>query len=186
MAPLKQTTIPKLELSGALLTAKLLHSAAEDLGIPRERLFAWTDSSIVLGWLSRPSNRWKVFVANWVSSIQGLVPSSQWRHVRTSHNPADYASRGLAPKELLQSRLWWEGPCWLHLSPSEWPPTLRTSPPELPESRPYVMTARPIETNPLWKRYSSLDKLLCTIAWCRRFADRARKKSSLTEPNLTQ
>ena len=57
VAPLKHTTIPKLELSGALLTAKLLHSVAEDLGIPREKLFSWTDSSIVLGWLPRPSNR---------------------------------------------------------------------------------------------------------------------------------
>ena len=49
VAPLKQTTTPKLELSGVLLTVKLLHSVAEDLGIPRKKLFAWTDSSIVLG-----------------------------------------------------------------------------------------------------------------------------------------
>jgi len=106
VAPLKALTIPKLELCGALLTARLLTTVAADLRIPETRLFAWTDSTIVLGWLSRISTRWKVFGANRVEEIQSLIPASQWRHVSTSDNPANHASRGLSPTELFQAHLW--------------------------------------------------------------------------------
>lgn len=44
-------------------------------------------------------------------------------------NPADCASRGLLPSELLTHDLWWNEPSWLSLPTSEWPdfPTLHQS-----------------------------------------------------------
>ena len=48
VAPLKKQTIPKLELCRALLTARLLSSVAADLNVPKAKLFAWSDSAIVL------------------------------------------------------------------------------------------------------------------------------------------
>ena len=35
--------------------------------------------------------------------------------------PADCASQGIFPSELLAHNLWWNGPSWLKLQPSKWP-----------------------------------------------------------------
>lgn len=50
-----------------------------------------------------------------------LVPASCWGHVVSEDNPADCASRGIFPSELLNNDLWWSGPSWLKLLPSKWP-----------------------------------------------------------------
>ena len=44
VSPLKALSIPKLELSGALLTAHLLVSTSKDLNLPNHKLYAWTSS----------------------------------------------------------------------------------------------------------------------------------------------
>ena len=179
VAPLQVLTIPKLELSGALLMARLLDTVATDLGLPQSSLYAWTDSSVVLGWLSHTSSKWKVFVSNRVSQIQQLVPSQQWRHVPTDHNPADYASRGLLPDEILECKLWWEGPSWLQQPPDQWPaplPSLISN--DLPESRAVVLTVV-VPDNPVaWSDFSSLTHVLRVLSWCFRFVSRARQKTS--------
>ena len=51
VAPLKRKTIPCLELCGAVILARLLCQVARILEIPSSKVFAWTDSSVTLGWL---------------------------------------------------------------------------------------------------------------------------------------
>ena len=67
------------------------------LNIPSSLVFAWTDSTVVLGWLCGKPRRFKTFVGNRVSAIMDLVPPKRWRHVSGKQNPADCASRGLFP-----------------------------------------------------------------------------------------
>ena len=50
-----------------------------------------------------------------------FISPSHWGYVSGTENPADCASRGLFPTDILTHNLWWEGPPWLKNTPSEWP-----------------------------------------------------------------
>lgn len=63
----------------------------------------------------------KLFVANRVAEAQELTKGIAWKHVRTHDNPADLASRGVIASDLVDNKLWFNGPKWLRESPSEWP-----------------------------------------------------------------
>ncbi len=126
--PTKPITIPKAELSGALLLAKMMRHTLHLLNLPTDASYAWTDSQIVLFWLPKSPSALNRFVANRVASIQELLPPTHWRHVPSAENPADLASRGVRAEELIASQLWWHGPSWLTQPPQFWPPPFRTQP----------------------------------------------------------
>jgi len=54
-----------------------------------------TDSQVALSYLASETKRFKVFVANRVSTILDHSTKQQWKYVPSSENPADGASRGL-------------------------------------------------------------------------------------------
>uniref|UniRef100_A0A182IEY1 Uncharacterized protein n=1 Tax=Anopheles arabiensis TaxID=7173 RepID=A0A182IEY1_ANOAR len=60
----------------------------------------WSDSTIVLHWLSATPSRWKTFIANRVSEIQHITHGKEWRHVPGTDNPADIISRGMDADQL--------------------------------------------------------------------------------------
>ena len=69
VASLKKQTIPRLELCGARLLAKLLANVQSALSIPASKLHAWSDSTIVLAWLDGQPKRFKTFVGNRITDI---------------------------------------------------------------------------------------------------------------------
>ena len=112
VAPLKHFTIPKLELCAALSGVRLLQAVLYALRhtTTKPEIFAWTDSTTVLQWISNLPGRWQTFVANRVSQIQDVIPRGKWFHVPTDKNPADLLSRGMPVRDLLVSDFWWHGP----------------------------------------------------------------------------
>src|SRR5207237_195441 len=107
VAPLKKGTIPRLELLGCTVGARLLSSVQKSLEIENVPVFCWTDSSTALAWIHR-NDEWGTFVGNRVKEILKLTGDGVWRHVPGTKNQADLPSRGCTPKELLESS-WWEG-----------------------------------------------------------------------------
>ncbi|XP_052740238.1 uncharacterized protein LOC128198496 [Bicyclus anynana] len=111
----KPMTIPRLELSAALLAARLCVSCLDSLRTPIVSCVHWCDSSVVLGWINTSPSKLKMFVANRVAEICESTRSSSWRHVPTESNPADLISRGVDAIRLKNSNLWWNGPGFLRL-----------------------------------------------------------------------
>lgn len=108
--PLKHITLARLELCAAVMLAELLKWASELLKPRKVDVLAFSDSKIVLSWLNSHPSRWKMYVAGRTSKILENMTSQQWSYVNTKHNPADYASRGLMPSEIVHNSLWWNGP----------------------------------------------------------------------------
>ncbi|KAL7872550.1 hypothetical protein SRHO_G00075330 [Serrasalmus rhombeus] len=112
VAPTKVTTIPRLELTAALVSVKISSMLKEELSSLEAEEFFWTDSKVVLGYIRNEARRFHTFVANRVQKIHLGSHPQQWRYVASNENPADHASRGLTLRELLAST-WLTGPEFL-------------------------------------------------------------------------
>lgn len=196
VAPLKTTTIPRLELSAALLLAQLSEKVRSSMKINFSAVFHWTDSTIVLSWIRSTSNVWKIFISNRVSQIQALTETESWNYVNTKHNPADLITRGLEPKYLKSSALWWKGPEWLSKPEIEWPkPNFKlfeneTFPREISSElkKSQIHTYLAIQSLDLVNKYSSFVKLQRVTAYILRFKVncQTRKQDRLIGPLTPQ
>ena len=106
------TTIPRLELRGAVAATQLSNMLRTELNMTFDSEHFWIDSEIVLGWLANSTKRFKTFVTNRTRYILSHTELSQWHHVPGHLNPADIASRGMSCEKLLQST-WFTGPAFL-------------------------------------------------------------------------
>ncbi|XP_062528845.1 uncharacterized protein LOC134200289 isoform X1 [Bombyx mori] len=189
VAPLKpELTIPRLELMGALLGARLLAKVVQSLSckdIKISRCFLWTDSTIVLGWIHSEPKTLKTFVCNRIEEIRELTSEYEWRHVPTHSNPADLASRGVKPQQLKENNLWWNGAPFLMQPEGEWPGH-HIVPTTLPETK--VSLSLQCDENiefVLFRTCSKLHKMQRIMAFVMRFIQNCKSKSNKIKGSLT-
>ena len=115
LTPIKSITIPRLELSAAVVSTRLDKISKKEISLPLDRSYFWTDSTCVLKYIHNEDTRFQTFVANRVAAIHDASSSDQWRYVNTQTNPADDASCCLSPDCLDR---WIQGPDFLQQSPN--------------------------------------------------------------------
>ena len=168
VAPISPTsTTPRLDLWGAQVLSKLLNIVKKSLDVGLPDVFVWSDNTIVLCWLHMPPGRLNSYVSNRVEDTLTRIPAKNWRYVPAETNPADLASRGVSPRELSESKLWWQGPEWLLQGPEAWPHKndWRRKNDKLPELRTTTLTVGP-PTKDLIIRFSSHKRMLRVLSWC--------------------
>ncbi|XP_068246478.1 uncharacterized protein [Palaemon carinicauda] len=111
VAPLKQRSIPRLELTAAVVMARLALLVLQVVGRVSTMKF-WTDSEVVLAWVRSPARTFKTFVSARVQEIQDALPgfSKEFCYVPSQLNPADALTKPIKPSEL---QGWINGPDFL-------------------------------------------------------------------------
>ncbi|XP_068703996.1 uncharacterized protein [Montipora foliosa] len=116
VAPLKELSIPRLELIACLILAK----NALNSQVSVEKVKFWSDSMTALCWIMN-HGEWKQFVSQRVNEIVKLSEKENWGHCPSEQNPADIGSRESLAVELKGNEMWWRGPSWLIQPKDLWP-----------------------------------------------------------------
>lgn len=188
VAPIKKQTIPRLELLGALILARLINSVVPLLG-RSSAVYCWTDSMTVLQWI-RNKRVYKQYVHSRVDEICQLMSQCLWRHCPGVVNPADLPSRGTGASELVKAELWWKGPEFLTFSEDKWPVASvnefsAQASAEIAKSQPTIFHSLSITERTRnaqvdickvieAKNFSTLTRLLRITAYVLRFVDRLK------------
>ncbi|XP_070541647.1 uncharacterized protein [Ptychodera flava] len=198
VAPIKEITLPKLELMAAVIGARLtkfVHTAlASRINITKSVL--WLDSQIVLHWL-RSDKTLPRFIRNRVNEIRTTIPNATFKYCPTRDNPADVLTRGINSKQLKESQLWWNGPYWLKTG--DWPVSRLITDTDANEQE----TAMVVKANPTTNhanadkthtgitkiidvnRYSSLTRLRRITALVLRFVGNLRNPNNRVTGEIT-
>ena len=196
VAPLKQMTIPRMELTAAVLAVKVDRMLRKEMEFEVCQSTFWTDSQSVLKYIANEQTRFHTFVANRISVIRDNTDVQQWRYIGTKLNPADMASRGVRASTFVKCKEWIQGPAFLWRTEEEWPQSsmdslsLSQDDPEVKRSTAVfsVVTKEKEKENPtnqLLEHFSRWQKLKRAVAWYLKLKDtlqslRAKRKDIIT------
>ena len=133
VSPLKERTLPTLELLAAQLALKCFGTIFDSglLGDTKfECITLFVDSQVVLSWiLTNKAPKKNIFVNNRLKEIASSLEDIQQKHMQatfayvpSSDNQADLLTKPCSAKNFLDRfDNWIGGPSWLTLSQDEWP-----------------------------------------------------------------
>ena len=113
VAPIKPISIPRMELTAAVVSINVTKMLQSELDYDNLWSVYYTDSEVVIGYISNDARRFHVYVGNRVQYIRDRSNPEQWHHVSEKDNPADEASRSLTASQLLSNKRWLSGPDFL-------------------------------------------------------------------------
>ena len=121
IAPMKQLTMPRLEMCGAVLSCRLRSTIERHCDWKFDSVIHITDSSIVRAQIQKESHGFGTFVANRVAEIQNKSNPKEWYWTKSENNPADMTTRYCNPKLLGSDTVWQNGPRFLEEPFETWP-----------------------------------------------------------------
>ncbi|XP_069108972.1 uncharacterized protein [Argopecten irradians] len=83
VAPTNGHTIPRLELCAAVLGIEIAEIIKEQLNFEQRDFWFYSDSQVILGYVTNEARRFYVYVANRVSRIRTFSKPDHWQHVAT-------------------------------------------------------------------------------------------------------
>jgi ribonuclease HI len=89
LAPNHATTIPRLELCAAVLAVEITQVVVKERAIKPDSITYYSDSRVVLGYISNEVRRFYVYVSNRFEQIRKYSTLDQCRYVPTHQNPAN-------------------------------------------------------------------------------------------------
>ncbi|XP_067942952.1 uncharacterized protein [Watersipora subatra] len=181
VVPLKQITVPRLELQSAVEAVKLSSIMKAELKVNIDNEFFWSDSAIALGYIKNSEARYHIFVANRVEVIRKNSKVEHWFHIPDKENPADILSRGTSLLELLQST-WWSGPKFLrnldiavYLDDKTGNETTAVNDPEIKKPKNILSTNINVDSlAPCFEGFSSWSRLGQGYSKCKKDAERQK------------
>ena len=115
-------SIPRLELVAAQTSAIARDFMSREAGETFDKTTMFCDSHTVLSWIADFDRRFKTFENFRLKKIRSLSNVSEWRHVPSLLNPADYCSKGLRSNDYKKFSMLHSGPEFLQKEEAEWPP----------------------------------------------------------------
>ena len=119
VAPLKELTIPRLELQAAVLASRLGKTIISETRFAFEAIIYFSDSRVVLAWIKGQPRSYKPSVSTRISEIQSNSRPDEWFHCPTNDNVADDVTKGISTEEM--KGRWLNGPEFLRLPTDHWP-----------------------------------------------------------------
>ncbi|XP_062715284.1 uncharacterized protein LOC134291501 [Aedes albopictus] len=126
VAPLKPTTIPRLELMACVLGVRLAMFAVDGHSLAVKKHFFWTDAEVAMSWIYADPRKYRPFVAFRVGEILEKSNREDWRWVSSKQNPADEATKWGVGPHFSKNSIWYEGPEFLRYPAHQWPQQKRT------------------------------------------------------------
>ncbi|XP_058827913.1 uncharacterized protein LOC131687843 [Topomyia yanbarensis] len=121
VAPLKQLTIPRLELQAAVLGARLAQTVQQNHSFKIEQVFLWTDSRNVLSWIKSDQRRYRQYVGFRIGEILSLTNATDWLWIPTKYNEADRVTKWKQGASFHSDSSWFRGQPFLSRDRGEWP-----------------------------------------------------------------
>ena len=109
LAPLGEISVPRLELTAAVISVRLSKIIQEELDLAVQGVYYWTDSMSVLKCIHDESKRFHTFESNRLSVIRSGSDPSEWKYVNRDDNPTDDGSKGVKLDTMI-TKDWVRGP----------------------------------------------------------------------------